>query len=213
MAQSEPLIAQGQPTPTARTGIDSGGAEEASPLVIVRAPEPGERIEIEVTSKIALRIAVDFTDAHAEVVDGKIEVTLPNGSVLVLYGEAVDQFLAGYAEALEEVFAPAAGWTEVQRILTPIELRRSPPRRDDVEDEEDGLETESMPQAACARTRVDDLPSSGSLDVRRRRAPAGFHDLNDGPVNHAPVAADDFYSVDEDNGARHQPARRTRERL
>ena len=69
--------------------------------MIVRAPEPGERIEIEVTSKIALRIAVDFTDAHAELVDGKIEVTLPNGSVLVLYGEAVDQFLAGYGEALE----------------------------------------------------------------------------------------------------------------
>ena len=107
MAQSEPLIAPGQPTPTARTGTDSGGAAEASPPVIVRAPEPGERIEIEVTSKIALRIAVDFTDAHAEVVDGKIEVTLPNGSVLVLYGEAVDQFLAGYGEALEA--GPRAG--------------------------------------------------------------------------------------------------------
>ena len=175
MAQSEPLIAQGQPTPTARTGTDSGGAAEASSPVIVRAPEPGERIEIEVTSKIALRIAVDFTDAHAELVDGKIEVTLPNGSVLVLYGEAVDQFLAGYGEALEAVLAPAAGWTEVQRILTPIDSV-APPRRDDVEEEEDRSNEESDAAGSLRNDRVDDLPASGERDRHRRRARAGFHD-------------------------------------
>ena len=85
MAQSEPLIAPSQPTPAARTGLDSPGAG-VPPSVTVDTPEPGERIAIEITSRIALRIAVDFTDAHAAVVDGTIEVTLPNGSVLVLYG-------------------------------------------------------------------------------------------------------------------------------
>src|SRR5688500_19795829 len=111
-------------------------------MMIVRAPEPGERIEIELTSKIALRIAVDFTDAHAELVDGKIEVTLPNGSVLVLYGEAVDQFLAGYGETLEEVLAPAAGWTEVQRILNPIDPV-PPHQRDDIQYEKEPVEEEA----------------------------------------------------------------------
>ncbi len=120
-------------------------------MVIVRAPEPGERIEIEVTSKIALRIAVDFTDAHAEVVDGKIEVTLPNGSVLVLYGEAVDQFLAGYGETLEEVLAPAAGWTEVQRILAPSTPWRRRGGRVE-ERKRTGSKRSPMPRAACAMT-------------------------------------------------------------
>ena len=114
----------------------------------MRTPEPGERIEIEVTSQIALRIAVDFTDARAEVVDGKIEVTLPNDSVLVLYGEAVDQFLAGYAEILEEALAPAAGWSEVQRILVPIDFA-GPARRTDDGGRGDRSNSSPMPRALC----------------------------------------------------------------
>ena len=165
--------------------------------MIVRAPEPGERIEIELTSKIALRIAVDFTDAHAELVDGKIEVTLPNGSVLVLYGEAVDQFLAGYGATLEEILAPAAGWTEVQRILTPINSV-APPRRDDVEEQEEGLETESDAAGSLRNDGFDDLPSSGNPTFAGAAPVQDFTTLNDGPVNHAPVAVSDSYSVDED---------------
>ena len=198
MAQSEPSIAQGQPTPTARTGTDSGAAGEATTTVIVRAPEPGERIEIEITSKIALRIAVDFTDAHAEVVDGKIEVTLPNGSVLVLYGEAVEQFLAGYAEMLEEALAPAAGWSEVQRILVPLEPI-APPRPDDMEDEEDSLDTES--DAARALGPMHGTDNDHPFDIALAQTGTRSDDfvtLQEGPINHAPVATDDSYSIDED---------------
>src|SRR5262245_14508816 len=90
--------------------MDSAAEMDASGLPVeTHAPEPGQRIEI------------DLTGARAELVDGKIEVTLPNGGVLVLFGEAVEKFLAGYADALEAALAPAAGWTEVQRFLIPLE--------------------------------------------------------------------------------------------
>ena len=65
-----------------------------------------------------------------------------------------------------------------------------------------------MPQAACDNDGVDDFPSSGSPTFAGAAPSQDFTTLNDGPVNHAPVAASDFYSVDEDYGARHQLARR-----
>ncbi|HKP22795.1 MAG TPA: Ig-like domain-containing protein, partial [Dongiaceae bacterium] len=170
---------------------------DAPSPVVVEAPAPGERIEIEVTSRIALRIAVDFTDAHAEVVDGKIEVTLSNGSVLVLYGEAVDRFLAGYAETLEQALAPAAGWSEVERILTPIEPI-PPPRRDDSEDEAEGLDTESDAAGSLRDDAFDDVPTSETIALAGAAPTQDFTTLNDGPVNHAPIAVSDSYSIDED---------------
>ena len=61
MAQSLPLIAPGEPTLAARTGEDSGTTTDSDLLrtVTVRAPEAGKRIEIEITSQRALRVAVD----------------------------------------------------------------------------------------------------------------------------------------------------------
>jgi hypothetical protein len=129
--------------------------------------------------------------------NGKIEVTLSNGSVLVLYGEAVEQFLAGYAESLEQALAPAAGWSEVQRILTPLESI-APPRRDDMEDEEEELETESDAAGSLRNDGFDDLPSSGNPTFAGAAPSQDFTTLDDGPINHAPIAVSDSYSIDED---------------
>jgi hypothetical protein len=205
VAQSLPLIAPSEPTPTARTGADSGAATDSDLLrtVTVRAPEAGERIEIEITSQRALRIAVDFTDARAELVDGKIEVTLPNDSVLVLYGEAVDRFLAGYAESLEEALSPAAGWSEVQRILVPIEtvghVRATAMQDDEAEFEGDAA-------GALGPTHGDDSDHPFDLALAQTGTRSDdFTSRQDGPVNHAPVQRRRRY------GAHRRPARRAGE--
>jgi len=146
VAQRDPLILETKPLPAARTGSDSDApaaedlgegpgedagkdvGDDAGQPIVIRRLEPGERIEIEVKSEAMLRLGVDLSDARAEVVDGEIEVTLPNGGVLVLYGEAVDQFLAGYEDALEQALSPAAGWTEVKRIFEQLDMP-APPHR------------------------------------------------------------------------------------
>ena len=164
----------------------------------MRTPEPGERIEIEVTSQIALRIAVDFTDARAEVVDGKIEVTLPNGSVLVLYGEAVDQFLAGYAEILEEALAPAAGWSEVQRILIPLDPV-GPRAGDRDAGRGDGFRGRCRRRALAGNDAATTaIIRSTSRWRRPARVPTTSPAIKTGRSTMRRLPSDDAYSVDED---------------
>ncbi|MGH6927206.1 MAG: hypothetical protein ACREEV_02730, partial [Dongiaceae bacterium] len=63
--------------------------------VLIPAPAPGERVELDLASQVAFRFGFDITGAQVSVVDGKIVVTLPNGGMLVLTGGVVTQFLAG----------------------------------------------------------------------------------------------------------------------
>ena len=82
--------------------------QQSQPLV-VPAPAPGERVEIDLTPDMALRFAFDLRGAQVAVADGKILVTLPNGAVIVLSGELVAQFLSGTDASLQDVLSSAAG--------------------------------------------------------------------------------------------------------
>src|SRR5262249_21895917 len=77
--------------------------------VVVSPPPAGERVEVDLDSTPVIRLAVDLAGAHVDVIDGKIVVTLANGGVIVLEGDAVQQFLAGGDAAIDQFLTAAAG--------------------------------------------------------------------------------------------------------
>ena len=94
----------GQPMPAGRPIGDSGAP------TLVRQPGPGERLEVEIASlPAAIEFTGDLSNATADLIDGKLQVTFPDGGVLILYGAAVAQFLAAYGETLPAAGQPDAG--------------------------------------------------------------------------------------------------------
>ena len=79
--------------------------------LVVPAPAPGERVEVNLSSDTILHLAFDLRGAAVTVSDGKIVITLPNGAVLELSGEVVAQFLSGGDTTLQNVLSSAAGDT------------------------------------------------------------------------------------------------------
>src|SRR5262245_40666872 len=164
--------------------------------MLVPQPAAGERIAIEITSQQDLQFACDLNNARAELIDGQIEVTLANGGVLVLYGEAVKQFLAGYEEALQKAMSPAAGWSDVARFLAPAEVPSSPFFRHASHEHVHGGHHGSA--GVLSATSIEgkhgsDFDTSGADS----NTPV-LNSLSSGPTNSAPVATNDTYKLDED---------------
>ena len=109
----EPARAELEVTVPDRKGNGIGPQIAALPdatlPIVVPPPPAGERVEVNLDATQVIRLAVDLTGAHVEVVDGKIVVTLANGGVIVLQGDVVQQFLAGGDAAIDQFLTAAAG--------------------------------------------------------------------------------------------------------
>jgi Ca2+-binding RTX toxin-like protein len=157
--------------------------------IFVAPPQPGQRIELILTSEAAFRFGFDLTGARVDIVNGKIVVTLPNGGELVLVGDAVAEFLRAGDAPLERLLSSAAGDPEgtPDTVLPPSSnagFRHAPPiDLSEVSLTAAGALADAVLEAGWLR---DDAPFT-------RDSMAGFP-----PANVAPVARDDAYVTDED---------------
>ena len=166
--------------------------QTAEPIA-VNEPGPGERIEIHLTPQVALRFAFDLTSAHAEVIDGKITVTLPNGGVLVLSGELVDEFLAAGDGALQDVLLSATGG--VEQLLN--QLHPSEPTFHHGQPVEPlGPLLESA--GTLSPSNIEGDLGHGVLDRSDEGLSPSAIAVSVSPVNHPPVASNDRYVTTED---------------
>ncbi|HUL05884.1 MAG TPA: tandem-95 repeat protein, partial [Candidatus Acidoferrum sp.] len=162
--------------------------QPSQPLV-VPAPAPGERIEINLTPDTVLRLAFDLRGAQVEVVDGKILITLANGAVVALSGALVTQFLAGGDATLQDVLSSAAGTPDAPEHHVPS----SPTFQH-------GHALGSLGAGLDSAGALSGSKLGGSSDD------SGFHSNSPitppagivAPVNAPPDAADDVFTTSED---------------
>lgn len=97
-------------------GAQLAALPDAALPVVVSPPPAGERVEVNLNSTPAIRLAVDLAGAQVDVADGKLVVTLANGGVIVLEGDVVQQFLAGGDTAIDQFLTAAAGNPDATQI-------------------------------------------------------------------------------------------------
>ena len=206
MAQSVPLIAPSQPTPTARTGTDSGAAAEVAPTVD-RARARARRAHRDrghVQDRLAHRGRFHRRPCRAGRRQDRSDAARMAACSFSMARRSTSSWPATPRRSKRPWRRPPAG----PRCSGSSSHRLRRRRRGGTtwRMEEGSLDKESD-AAGSLRGRC------GSDDLRRVRATAAvassapsqdFTTLNDGPVNHAPIAAERFLQRRRGYGAGHQ---------
>jgi VCBS repeat-containing protein len=89
--------------------VDLAAVPDAAPLIVTVPPTPGEPADVDQSAVSSIRLAADLRGADIRVAGGTIVVTLPDGRVVLIAGEAAKKFLAGGAATFDQFLSAAAG--------------------------------------------------------------------------------------------------------
>ncbi len=89
--------------------VDLAAVPDAAQPIVMAQPTPGEPADVDQNAISSIRFAADLRGADIRVDGGTIVVTLPDGNVVLIAGEAAKKFLAGGTATFDQFLSAAAG--------------------------------------------------------------------------------------------------------